>query len=260
MFIVVFLVTVLILIFIYSYYQAKGLVITEEEIMLPGIEHTQKLLFITDLHKRLIKEDMFSKLPPVDFVIIGGDAVEKGVPEEIISQNLSFLSSLGTAFFVWGNNDYEFGEKKLKQLLDKYNIHQLNNSSYYIDHPGAKWTLAGVEDLGTLHADINQALQDANEPVILVSHNPETANLLFNSNRKVEAVLSGHTHGGQIRLGPLAAGEKGGWKVKNNIPVFISNGFGTTGIPFRLGAKPQIHLFTLKKRPPHNINSEESGF
>ena len=71
-----------------------------------------------------------------------------------------------------------------------------------------------------------------------------------------QLALCGHTHGGQVVLfnralkSPSDYGEKyrTGWKKENGVDIMISNGVGTSFLPVRLGARPQIHLITLKAR------------
>lgn len=59
-------------------------------------------------------------------------------------------------------------------------------------------------------------------------------------------VLSGHTHGGQIRLLGLGLKEKGSMReIKDDMYMLISNGYGTTGLPLRLSAPAQTHIITL---------------
>lgn len=203
------------------------------------------VLFISDLHNRKIDPTLFKKVPKVDFVIIGGDLCEPGMKTGILDHNLTELSSFGRILFVWGNNDYEYGEERLTYILKKHGIQALNNESLLIKEGADYWTIAGVEDLGQDRSDVDLAMSNAKGPVLLVSHNPEVAYLLNEQHRQVRVILAGHTHGGQIRLGPLSLGEKGGWTFKNNILMLISNGFGTTSIPARLGAVPEVHLITI---------------
>ncbi|WP_370314234.1 hypothetical protein [Guptibacillus hwajinpoensis] len=61
-------------------------------------------------------------------------------------------------------------------------------------------------------------------------------------------ILSGHTHGGQIRLFGWGIREKGGIKNINGTTVVISNGYGTTTLPLRLMAPAESHIFILKRK------------
>lgn len=231
---------------IFMFLEAKKLNIRHESVSWPISMKRKTILFITDLHNRKIDPTLFKKIPKVDFVIIGGDLCEPGMKSGILDHNLAFLTSLGRTLFVWGNNDYEYGEERLSYLLEKHGIQALNNESLIIEDGKDLWTIAGVEDLGKERTDVDLAISCAKGPVLLISHNPAVAYLLKDQHQHVRFILSGHTHGGQIRLGPLSLGEKGGWTFKNNFSILISNGFGTTSIPARLGAIPEVHLITIQ--------------
>ncbi len=110
--------------------------------------------------------------------------------------------------------------------------------------------LLGIDDFGLGKSRLDLAVRDAEEKGfrILVSHNPAIASSLT-AEDEIRLILSGHTHGGQIRIFGFGPYELGGIKQKNGITVMTSNGYGTTGVPFRLGAKPETHLLTLVPEP-----------
>ncbi|MCD8511479.1 MAG: metallophosphoesterase family protein [Bacillus sp. (in: Bacteria)] len=231
---------------IFMYKESKSLEVTEETIHLPVKIKNTDILFLSDIHRRVITEKDIPHFSKADYVIIGGDLVEKGVPTTQVKHNLSILSEFGKIIFVWGNNDYKFGEERLIQLLlTDHKIISLKNSSIRIGMGDYTWMIAGVDDFGTERADINKTLGASDCPVLLISHNPSIVPLLEHNKQRISAVLAGHTHGGQIRFGPIGIAEKGGWKQRNGISLFISNGFGTRKFPLRLGAKPQIHLIKV---------------
>lgn len=64
---------------------------------------------------------------------------------------------------------------------------------------------------------------------------------------QISLVLSGHTHGGQIRLFHSEQYLKGGVYAHPNMTLFVSNGYGTTLIPLRFRAPAQTHLITLQR-------------
>lgn len=229
----------------YMYKQGKSLEVTREKIHLPVDIEKTVILFLSDIHRREITSKESALFTNIDYIIIGGDLAEEGVPEARIKHNLAYLSQFGKVIFVWGNNDYEFGEEKLTSILTEHNVLTLRNSCIHLGKGLYSWVIAGVDDLGTEHADIIKTLSGIKHPTILVSHNPAIVDFLNMFNKTVVAVLSGHTHGGQIRLGPFGIAEKGGWKHRNGFPLFISNGLGTRKLPLRLGAKPQVHIITI---------------
>lgn len=207
------------------------------------------IFFISDIHKRIISDGIINEVKgKTDLVIIGGDLVEKGVPLEQVEENIIKLKELGLLFFVWGNNDYEIDYHTLDALLLHHGVKILDNTvSVFESEEGDRFILLGVDDLTKERDRLDLALLDAGEGGfrVLISHNPKISEKLTEE-QGIDLVLSGHTHGGQIRMFGFGPYEKGGIKKLRNTTMLVSNGYGTTGVPFRLGAKAQTHLITLK--------------
>lgn len=215
------------------------------EEMRPGAQ--VHLFFISDIHRRKIDSKLiYSLMGKVDFVIIGGDLTEKGVPLHRTEQNIEQLKKLGDVFYVFGNNDREVGEQNLIELLEKNDVHLLVNQSMERIIDGTLIRLVGVNDGFSGKVNIYDAFQDVKEEdiVIFITHAPA----YFNNAKKVSKphlLVAGHLHGGQIRFGPFGIYENGAFKVKENSAELVSNGFGTTGVPLRLGAKSECHIITM---------------
>ena len=208
------------------------------------------IFFISDIHRRVISPEIFSQLnEKVDLVIIGGDLCEKGVSFEKIKQNIIELRKLAPTYFVWGNNDYEVDHHRLDLLLLDENVKILDNTAVTFEsEQGEKISLLGVDDLKCGRHRLDLALMDAGDDVvfkILACHNPEIMDE-NTSDHDIDLVLSGHTHGGQIRLFNMGLYEKGGIEKKGSTTLLVSNGYGTTKLPLRLGAPPETHLITIK--------------
>jgi uncharacterized protein len=105
----------------------------------------------------------------------------------------------------------------------------------------------GVDDLG---ATLAKVTDDA--PLILMAHEPDVA---WRVPARVALQLSGHTHGGQVRLfgwSPVApSGQKLAYgHIRVNCDVIVSGGLGCSMMPFRLGVPPEIVLVTLGGSEP----------
>jgi uncharacterized protein len=105
----------------------------------------------------------------------------------------------------------------------------------------------GVDDLG---ATLAKVTDDA--PLILMAHEPDVA---WRVPARVALQLSGHTHGGQVRLlgwSPVApSGQRLAYgHVRVNCDVIVSGGLGCSWLPFRLGVPPEIVLVTLGGSEP----------
>ena len=209
------------------------------------------IFFISDIHRRTIHPSLIKKVKgTADLVIIGGDLAEKGVPLERVSHNLQCLKQVAPVFFVWGNNDYEIPEAELSRLFQEHEIRVLRNDSFCLsaDVPGDRPVyLLGVDDIGKGNSCKSSTFREVpNEAFkILVSHNPIFQKKLTAVD-DVSLFLSGHTHGGQIRFFDFGPYEKGGWEKRGKMKVLVSNGYGTSAVPLRLGAKAETHLITIK--------------
>ncbi|MEC1521520.1 metallophosphoesterase [Neobacillus niacini] len=208
------------------------------------------IFFISDIHKRLISDDIINAVKgKTDIVIIGGDLTEKKVPFPRVKKNLEKLKQVGPVYFVWGNNDYETDFRKLDAILLDYGIKVLDNTSAIFESKnGDKISLLGVDELGQGRDRLDLALLDAenNSFKILASHYPDITDKIL-PEHNIRLVLSGHTHGGQIHILGYSPFEKGKVEKLDNTTILISNGYGTTGVPLRLGAPAQCHLITIKK-------------
>jgi uncharacterized protein len=105
----------------------------------------------------------------------------------------------------------------------------------------------GVDDLG---ATLRKVTDDA--PIILLAHEPDIARRVPS---RVALQLSGHTHGGQVRLlgwSPVApSGQRLAYgHIRMNCDVIVSGGLGCSLMPFRIGVPPEIVLVTLGKAGP----------
>ena len=210
-----------------------------------------RIFFISDIHKRSVTEKLIGLIhEKVDAVVVGGDLTEQGVPFKKVENNIKQLKRLGPVYFVWGNNDYEVDQKLLDALLLHLGVTVLDNRAVQLEfEDGQRVILLGVEDMNGRKDRLDMALQEADDLGdgfrILVSHNPRILYKLAD-HHKIRLILSGHTHGGQIRLFGWGLYKKGRIHKKNGIIQLISNGYGTTKIPMRLGAKAETHLITLR--------------
>ncbi|EJV45079.1 Uncharacterized protein BC141101_00794 [Bacillus toyonensis] len=206
------------------------------------------MFFISDIHRRVVSDSLIERIKgKVDLVIIGGDLAEKGVPLSKISANIQKLRAIAPVYFVWGNNDYEIEYHELDALLLENNVKVLDNTRVVFESElGEKICLLGVDDVGLERDRLDLALADCKEEGfrILISHNPDIIKKM-SGKEQISLVLSGHTHGGQIRLFPFEKYLKGGVYNHSNTTLFVSNGYGTTLIPLRFRAPAQTHIITL---------------
>lgn len=210
-----------------------------------------RIFFISDIHRRVISDKLMTRIKEKpDIIIIGGDLAEAGVPIKRVEKNLQLLRRMAPVYFIWGNNDYELNNQQLSYTMNQCDIIPLKNqSANFRAASGKKLALIGVDDMQAGRVQLQAALASAGKSDfnILISHNPRIVNQLTPEHR-IHLVLCGHTHGGQIHILGYSPYDKGRLTYKNNTAVLISNGYGTTALPFRLGAKSETHLLELKRK------------
>jgi len=204
-----------------------------------------------------------------DIVALTGDYVYRGI-EYVgpVTRELARLQPRIGTLAVLGNHDWSDGGGTLtKRLFANEKIPLIDNTRRYITPsrqlvPSSNQGLciAGVGDLWDDKCDYDQALAyvPGGMPRILLSHNPDVAEEpeFLESGHRVDLMLSGHTHGGQIHIPGLGApvtnsayGQKyaKGLVQSPTCPVFISKGLGMTVMPIRLGVRPEIAVIELRK-------------
>ncbi|MDN4493888.1 metallophosphoesterase [Ureibacillus aquaedulcis] len=218
------------------------------EVTLEGQSEQASLFFISDVHLRKINEKMLRKIDrKIDAVIIGGDFADKRTPVSRIYDNIHLLQKLGPIYFVWGNNDREVGETNLRKIFNETNVTILENDALRIPALQNGCWLCAIDDSSSKKALFNRAFQKCSggDHVIFISHNPEVFSYV-RQNFDASIMMGGHLHGGQIRFGPFGIHPHGSFSMREGVATLISNGYGTTAIPLRFGAKPQCHIIDVR--------------
>ncbi|MGM0855435.1 MAG: metallophosphoesterase [Bacillota bacterium] len=234
-------------------YEARRNVVRMEKVKLPCLPHNMSsisIFFISDIHKREVSDGIIDEVKgKVDFVIIGGDLLEKGVPFSRVEQNLDKLLTLGPVYFVWGNNDHEVNMNRLKEIFKQKGIIEIVNDSVKVPIHNGTINMIGVDDASTQRASYSSALKKTipYEFNILISHDPRLVRQVRRE-EGIDLMLSGHTHGGQIRLFGWGLYKKGRLEKLPQTTLLVSNGYGTTALPLRLGAPAETHLLTIEKK------------
>jgi len=162
-------------------------------------------------------------------------------------------SRLGT-FAVLGNHDVMTDANFVTAALESNGVHVLRNVSVPFERERTRIWLAGVDDVFAKHNDLDRTLKNIprGESTIVLVHEPDYADVT--SRKEVDLQLSGHSHGGQVRLPfigapylpPLARKYPWGLRKVRNLLVYTNRGLGTIGIPLRLNCPPEITVVTLR--------------
>lgn len=273
---------------IMAFFLAIGLIdgnrfeVVREELVLPKLKKECKLVLISDVHNKVYGEKnapfikAVKKINP-DFIILAGDLVTSRAGEDMMP-GLELARELSKDFKIYyglGNH-----ETKLKEQPDKYgtmyeelkkgladkNIVLLENESaelpeYHIRITGLELSLEYFAhfkirkmEKGYLESAVGRA--DKSKCNLLIAHNPD----YFSEYTKwgADLVLSGHVHGGIMRLpvlgGVIAPSYRlfpkydGGIFRENGAVMLLGRGMGAHTIPFRFFNPAQLYAVTLKPR------------
>lgn len=193
-----------------------------------------------------------------DLTVLTGDYIDD--TSEYIAPAIKALSGLKARrglLSVLGNHDHFTGKARTVEALRSHGIPLLENGHTLIESGGSALCVAGVRDYLEDFPDAASAMKgvDKEIPRILLSHHPDYAEHLPGDER-VDLVISGHTHGGQIRAPfsyapvlPSAYGQKysGGLVALEgrDTLVYVSRGVGVVGIPARINCPPELTLIRL---------------
>ncbi len=235
-----------------------------------------RMVHVSDTHygpfvtARYLREVMarINALTP-DLIVLTGDYVHK--TPRAIGSGIGILRELHATLgvvAVLGNHEHWEGVEACRERFREVGIPLLDNRRCFLtkqgivdeERVGESLCLAGVGDLWEGQPSLKAALDGVAPgiPRLLLSHNPDFAEA-GNDGYRVDLMLSGHTHGGQVRLPIIGApcvpsrfGEKyaGGLCHGPWCPVLVSRGVGLAGLPIRLGVPPEIGLIQLRGHRP----------
>ena len=136
-------------------------------------------------------------------------------------------------------------------------VELLYNSTTRIRVGTAALTVVGIDDPVLGEPDVIAATRglDSGEPAVWIVHAPGYVDRVSPGTvPRPTAIISGHTHGGQVRLPfytpytPSGSGRfVAGWYRDTLAPLYVSRGIGTVAIPARLFCPPELPIFTLRK-------------
>ena len=257
-----------IIILLYSYFVGtKGLFIREYPIInekIPNNFNGFKIVHFTDLHygttyhkkelTNLINE--INELKP-DLVVFTGDLLDQRTPiskeeENDLIEGLNKIESTIGNYIISGNHDINPSYKEITNNINFKLLDNTNELIYYKEN--SPILLVGLSDYLNFKMDIDSAFnydKENNYYTILLTHEPDVIDRL--NDQKIDLVLSGHSHNGQVRLpfiGKIYTPE-GSLKYYdakyelNNTEMYISGGLGTSLAPLRLFCHPSFNFYRL---------------
>jgi predicted MPP superfamily phosphohydrolase len=141
----------------------------------------------------------------------------------------------------------------LDNILEKFNVHIIDDEKVNIHINDIDLNIVGLKDIWDSPVD-NSLLSDFSKEdnVIVIAHNPDTSYEIEND-EVVDLVISGHTHGGQVRL-PFVYKyaiptyydfDKGLYEV-GDMNVYITSGTGMVGLPLRFLIPPEVVILEIR--------------
>jgi uncharacterized protein len=236
---------------------------------LPAPLEGLRIALLTDIHasaqtpRRLVARAVrLTQASQPDLIAVTGDIAESEAALEETLDALAQLSAPLGVYIVPGNHDYrDVGiERWHDAVARRSGLTDLTNRALTLQVGGAdddvaRLCIVGVDDLahGKPHMD---GLPPARgrDFTILLAHHPDQAERARRAADNIDLVLSGHTHGGQVRLPWLGALVNSaahpnlydaGVRRRPWTQVYTSRGIGTTHMRVRFFSRPEIALLTL---------------
>lgn len=197
-----------------------------------------------------------------DLIVFTGDLVDEPQTfneQQALINELKKLAAPFGKYWIYGNHDHGgYGTDMILNIMEQAEFRLLKNSHVLVEKDYEQIVLAGIDDVILGNPDLQQTLQhvDPNLYTILLAHEPDFVNKTVHSDVNIQ--LSGHSHGGQVRVPfighlytPVYAEEfvVGKYNFENDLTLFVSKGIGTTRLPFRFFCKPEINSFILNHIP-----------
>ncbi len=188
-----------------------------------------------------------------DVVCFGGDLINTRARElRLLDGALGRLAPRLGMYAVPGNHDHRWHHDmgEWQGFLEARGVQVLNNHGVRVAAGGDSFWLCGVDDLSEGRPDVRRALAGRRdgEPTVLLAHEPD--HFLEAARHGVDLTLSGHTHGGQMKLCGWAPIEHtrhgfvaGAFTCDRGASrLYVSRGIGVTILPLRVGARPELPI------------------
>jgi hypothetical protein len=224
---------------------------------LPAALSGLRIGLLTDVHRsRLVPhEDVAAAVAALmherpDLIVLGGDYVTWGDRRFVgpCAEALAPLAAPHGLFAILGNHD---DDHDMPAALARNGVEVLKDARTRVTIRNEILDLVGIRFWTKRQMDLAPLLRDTAPATILLAHDPRR--LTEAAALNVPAVLSGHTHGGQVVLpiiGAVAAQKfpvVSGIGVRDATTMFVSRGIGTIYVPVRFNCPPEVAVLTLTR-------------
>jgi predicted MPP superfamily phosphohydrolase len=262
----------------FLYFENNYITVTGIDVKSPKLPDSfdgYRIVHLSDLHNKRFgrrQERLVKKIDNArpDIIVFTGDLIDSRHSDiEASLELIRQIVNIAPVYYVTGNHEWRSGRVEfLSKVLKDNGVHVLQSAHEKISNDGDGIYIMGIDDPSVYREGYKETtvvkreiehmmneVQDNDEFKILLAHRPDMFPLY--SEYGFDLVLSGHAHGGQIRLpfiGGLVAPNQGFFpkytsgdhKIGNCVMV-VSRGLGNSIFPQRLFNHPEIVVLTLKK-------------
>ncbi|HTM03354.1 MAG TPA: metallophosphoesterase [Vicinamibacterales bacterium] len=242
-------------------YERHHLGITEADLPVSGLPPSLdglRIGFLTDIHhSRMVPADDVAQAVALtlsmttDLIVLGGDYVTWGERGYVgpVAELLKPLHAPNGVFAILGNHD---DDRDMPAALARNGFTVLKDQTTRLSVRGETINLIGIRFWTRKASEIVRLVRRSSEAAILLAHDPRR--LTEAAALDIPAVLSGHTHGGQVVIPGIGAIARRNFPVvaglgsRDNSSIFVSRGVGTVYVPVRINCPPEVAVVTLRRR------------
>lgn len=264
---ILILILIIIILIPFCLYQNKHLVITTytyESEKLGADLDGYRIVQISDLHNAAFGKENKKLLETIrscspDIIVITGDLVDSNHTN--VERAVAFVKEavkIAPVYYVTGNHEYWLDPSENEQMMQGIlaaGAYDLDDEAVRIEKGDSSFLLVGLDDQHLSDETLKNLLQEQkNELSIVLAHEPQY--LQNYANAGADLVLTGHAHGGQIRLpfvGGIVAPDQGflpeytsGKYNRADTEMIVSRGLGNSIIPVRLFNYPEVVCVELR--------------
>ncbi|WP_047546551.1 metallophosphoesterase [Psychroserpens sp. Hel_I_66] len=217
-----------------------------------------KTIQISDLHfgsLRSVHKSIAEKINNInpDLIFFTGDAVNSTGELSALNSFLKLINKDIVKFAIMGNWEYagKVDLEQLKSIYSENNCELLINENRNITLKNRDINIIGIDDLVDGRPNFLKSVENLkpSKTNIVLNHCPQYRDTIANQqgDLKIDLVLCGHTHGGQVTfLGyvpftPIGSGKYvRGWYTDTKPKMYVSKGIGTSFYPIRFGARAEM--------------------
>jgi len=260
--------------------EPRRVLVSRHDVALPGLAPRLdglRIAQVSDVHlpaNRAASERTLALLESErpDIVVLTGDQCEtRSAVADLVEFAHAARGTLAT-IAILGNWDYRGGtvDRLARDAYQRAGVTLLVNSHAIVGVGDANLAFVGLDDVlsGSPSGPTAAAGLPSGAPAIWLVHEPSFADgFAVSGPAKPKLILSGHTHGGQIRvpgLPPFTPKGSGrfvaGWYDSLLGRLYVSRGIGTADVRARLFCPPELPIFTLRREPSAGaVHAEPAG-